>query len=261
MEAFFFTLTGNWPIFIFIKSIRAMNIAIVGYGKMGKEIEHIALERKHQVTSIIDLENLKDIGAPSFRKADAAIEFTTPASAVTNIHACFNAGVPVVCGTTGWLDKLPEITEACHKHKLAFFHSPNFSLGVNILFWLNRELASRMNTIEGYEVSIDETHHTQKLDAPSGTAMHLANDIIGTLDTKARWVLDHDPAHDEIRIRAFREGTVPGNHTVHYESEFDFIELRHSAKSRKGLALGAMLAAEFIQGKTGCFTMKDLLNF
>ena len=238
-----------------------MKLAIIGYGKMGKEIEKLARERHHEVTCIIDIDNRHQISGECLRTAEVAIEFTSPASAVDNILFCFEAGISVVSGTTGWLDRYAEVEEACRKHDVAFLHASNFNPGMNIFSWLNRELATRMNSFPHYEVEIDETHHVQKIDAPSGTAIMLANEIIASLSRKSRWVLDNDPAAGEIRIRAFREGTVPGIHTVRYESDADIIEIRHSAKSRRGLAMGAIMAAEFIRGKTGCFTLKDVLHF
>lgn len=238
-----------------------MKIALIGYGKMGKTIEQIALERGHQIVSIIDINNREDFDSDAFRSADVAIEFTTPATAFSNYMKCFEAGVPVVSGTTGWLDHLSEIKEKCAKEGKTFFYASNFSIGVNIFFALNKYLAKIMNRFPSYKVAMEEVHHIHKLDAPSGTAITLAEGIIENLDRKERWTLDAENSPADIAIHAVREGEVPGIHEVTYESDVDCITIKHSAKSRKGFALGAVIAAEFTCGKKGFLGMDDMLKF
>lgn len=238
-----------------------MNIALIGYGKMGKEIEKIALERKHTITQIIDINNQEDFQSEEFKNADAAIEFTRPDSAFANFEKSFQAGVSVVSGTTGWIDKFDEIKALCKKNQSAFFYASNFSLGVAIFFKINEYLAKIMNNFTDYSIEMEEVHHTQKLDAPSGTAITLAEEIIKNIGRKNKWVKETAQNEDEIPIHAIRRDKVPGIHTIKYESDIDFIEITHSAKNRKGFALGAVLAAEFINKKKGIFTMNDLLKF
>ena len=238
-----------------------MKIALIGYGKMGKEIEKMALERKHQISAIIDLNNQGDLEKLSPSTTDAAIEFSNPEAAFSNVTACLKLGIPVVSGTTGWLDKMQEIHKLCKEQDGAFFYSSNYSIGVNILFKLNQELASIMNSLGSYNVSIEEIHHTTKLDKPSGTAISLAKDIIERLDRKSKWELDADSSPDALKITALRQENVPGVHTVTYESDIDILSLHHSAKGRRGFAFGAVLAAEFLQIKKGIFSMNDLLKF
>jgi 4-hydroxy-tetrahydrodipicolinate reductase len=238
-----------------------MKIALIGYGKMGKEIEQIALSRGHSVVLTIDITNPEDFTTENLAKADVAIEFTSPGTAVNNYLKCFEAGVPVVSGTTGWLEQRELVEKACKEKNGCFFYSSNYSLGVNIFFDLNRHLAKIMNRYPGYDVSMTEVHHTQKLDAPSGTAISLAEDIISLNDSKTKWTIDQPSSKEELYIKPLREGTVPGIHTIKYNSEVDFIEITHSAYSRKGLSLGAVLAAEFSYGKAGIFSMNDLLKF
>jgi len=239
-----------------------MKIALIGYGKMGKEIEKIALSRGHEIAARIDPiatgENFEDGG---FEKADVAIEFTIPKVAFSNYQKCFEYNKPVVSGTTGWLDKLPDIKKACNEDGQTFFYASNFSVGVNILFELNRHLAKIMDTRDEYDVEMTEVHHTQKLDAPSGTAISLAEDLIENIGRKDEWKLDEAEKDSDLVIKAEREGDVPGIHTVKYESDVDEISIHHSAKSRKGFALGAVLAAEFAAKNQGFLTMKDLLKF
>lgn len=237
-----------------------MKIALIGYGKMGHEIEKIALERGHEVVCTIDMNEEEKFNSPAFRSADVAIEFTSPASALQNYRRAFAAGVPVVSGTTGWLEHLPEIREACDKEGKTFFYASNFSLGVNIFFALNNHLAKIMNQFPGYDVRMEETHHMHKLDAPSGTAITLAEGILAHIGRKDKWVLDKTDKVDELPIKTFREGEVPGIHTVIYESEADSIRITHDAKNRKGFALGAVLAAEFTKGKKGFLGMSDMLG-
>lgn len=238
-----------------------MKIALIGYGKMGKTIEQIALERGHQIAAVIDIQNPEAFGSEAFRSADVAIEFTTPATAFANYMKCFEAGVPVVSGTTGWLDHLDEIKEKCEKEGKTFFYASNFSIGVNIFFALNRYLAKMMNRFPEYNVRMEEVHHIHKLDAPSGTAITLAGGIIENIDRKSRWTLEKEETPADVAIRAVREGEVPGIHEVVYESEADSITIRHDAASRKGFALGAVLAAEFTCGKKGFLGMSDMLDF
>lgn len=238
-----------------------MKIALIGYGKMGKTIEQIAIERGHTIVCKIDVNENGSFDSPEFESADVAIEFTAPAVAYGNYIKCFEHNKPVVSGTTGWLDKYDDIKSRCAGGKQTFFYSSNFSLGVNIFFELNRKLAAIMNKFDTYNVDMEETHHIHKLDAPSGTAISLANDIIDNIDRKNSWVLAPENRPDAIQIKAIREGEVPGIHTIRYDSEVDDITISHSAKSRKGLAFGAVIAAEYTCGKKGLLQMKDILGF
>jgi 4-hydroxy-tetrahydrodipicolinate reductase len=237
-----------------------MRIALIGYGKMGKAIEQIALEHNHTVPLIFDIHNLSDLTVENLKGADVAIEFTSPETAVGNIKKCFAAGIPIVCGTTGWLDKFEEIKTQCLSEGKTIFYSSNYSLGVNIFFKLNEYLAQIMNKFPQYDVEMEEIHHMQKLDAPSGTAISLADGIIKNIDRKTMWELDNQSGQDAIKITAVRRDTVPGTHIILYDSDVDFIEITHSAKNRKGFALGAVLAAEFVIGKKGVLSMDDLLK-
>lgn len=236
-----------------------MKIALIGYGKMGHAIEEIAIARGHEIVCRIDADNVDDIDSPTFASADVAIEFTTPATAFDNYKRAFAQGVPVVSGTTGWLDRMPEIKEAC-LHGATFFYASNFSLGVNIFFAMNSWLASIMNQFDNYRVSLDEIHHIHKLDHPSGTAISLAEGIIEGVDRVSRWS-ETEQSADVLRITAEREGEVPGTHIVRYDSPVDTITIEHRAKSRQGFALGAVVAAEFTVGKKGFLTMNDMLPF
>ncbi len=236
-----------------------MKIALLGYGKMGKQIEKIALSRNHAVPIKIDIDNQDEKTADNLKTADVAIDFSTPDSAYDNIQTCFEANLPVVCGTTGWLDKKQEIEKLVYEKNQSFFWSSNFSLGVNIFFMVNEYLAKIMNQNPAYDLSIEETHHTTKVDAPSGTAITLAEKILTQLDRKNAWELD-GAGKNTINITALRKDDVPGIHKVTYDSEVDYIEFVHSAKSRKGFALGAVLAAEFIKDKKGVFSMNDILK-
>jgi len=238
-----------------------MKIALIGYGKMGKTIERIAKERGHEIVCIIDANNNDDFESKAFATADVAIEFTAPTVAIDNYRRSWKAGVPIVSGTTGWKDQLPEIKKEIAINGSTLFWTSNFSLGVNIFFELNRHLATIMNQFPDYNVSITETHHIHKLDAPSGTAITLAEGIIEKLNRKENWTLNKNSANNEIAIKAIREGEVPGTHTVSYDSSADTIILTHEAKSREGLALGAVVAAEFTIGKKGFLDMHDLLKF
>lgn len=237
-----------------------MNIALIGYGKMGREIEQIALSRGHEVKLKIDINNSEELNIQNLKDIDVAIEFTIPKSAISNYKTCFDAGVPVVSGTTGWLNQWDEIVNYCNEKKCAFFYASNFSLGANLFFAINKKLAKLMSPFNQYKVEMTEVHHTQKLDAPSGTAISLANDIIDEIDGLDSWVNEATNDKNKLGIISVREGNVPGIHTIKYESEIDFVEITHSAKSRKGLAYGAVLAAEFTVGKSGIFSMAELLK-
>lgn len=237
-----------------------MKIALVGYGKMGQEIEAIALDRGHTISCIIDLNNRADFTSEAFKSSDVAIEFTVPSSAYDNYQACFAADVPVVSGTTGWLDKIEDIKAKCADGK-TFFYASNFSLGVNVFFALNKCLAKMMNTLDAYNVSMEETHHIHKLDSPSGTALTIADGIISNIDRKTSWKEAAEGEDHELLIDAIRRDEVPGDHSVTYNSEVDFIKIEHSANSRKGFALGAVLAAEFTAKSSGFLGMNDMLKF
>ena len=236
-----------------------MKIALIGYGKMGRVIEEIALMRGHEIVCRIDVDNQSDFESEAFASADVAIEFTTPATAVENYKRAFAAGVPVVSGTTGWLDRMPEIEAAC-REGATFFYASNFSLGVNVFFALNKWLAGVMNRLDDYKVSLEEIHHIHKLDHPSGTALTLAKGIIDGIDGITSWSETSQEAH-ELPIVAKREDEVPGTHIVRYDSEVDTITIEHCAKSRRGFALGAVVAAEFTVGRSGLLSMSDMLPF
>lgn len=238
-----------------------MKIALIGYGKMGKTIEQIARNRGHEIVAIIDINNHADIRSEAFKNADVAIEFTTPVTAFANYQACFEADVPVVSGTTGWLDRLEEVKQICEKEGKTFFYASNFSIGVNIFFALNTYLARIMNGFPSYDVRMTETHHIHKLDAPSGTAITLAEGILENIDRKERWTLETAEQPADLPIHAVREGEIPGIHEIVYESDVDSIRIKHDAKSRAGFALGAVIAAEFTAGKKGFLGMNDLFKF
>lgn len=237
-----------------------MKAAIIGYGKMGREIERILTERGHEAALIIDTDNAHELDAAHLAGIDVALEFTTPETAYRNIRTCIECGVAAVSGTTGWTDRLGELQELCRERGGALFYASNYCLGVNLMFRLNRQLAAMIDRVGGYDVRIEEVHHTQKLDAPSGTAITLAEEIIGRIGTKERWV--NRPAADpsELAIASIREGAVPGIHTVTYTSADDVLTLRHEILNRRTLALGAVIAAEFLNGKRGVYTMDDLLK-
>lgn len=239
-----------------------MKLAIIGYGKMGHEIEKIALDRGHEIVSIIDINNADTaFDTPEFKSADVAIEFSTPHTAIDNYKKCFAANVPVVAGTTGWLEHIDEVKKICEEGKKTFFYASNYSIGVNIFFALNEYLAKIMNNFSEYNVKMEEIHHIHKLDAPSGTAITLAEGILKNIDRKNRWNLETENHTADLSIHCIREGEVPGIHEIMYESEADIISIKHDAKNRKGFALGAVLAAEFTKGKKGFLGMKDMLNF
>lgn len=236
-----------------------MNIALIGYGKMGKEIEKIALERGHHISFRINIENKEDLFKINSNNTDVAIEFTQPETAFENIQTTLNNKVSIVSGTTGWLDKKIDIENLANAQEKAFFYASNFSLGVNLFFQLNEYLAKLMSKHSQYQLSMEEIHHTEKKDAPSGTAISLAKGIIENYPQKISWVNQKTEAQEEIGIISKREPHVPGTHVITYSSPEDFIEIKHEAYSRKGFALGAVLAAEFIKDKKGVLGMKDLL--
>ncbi|MBT8218195.1 MAG: 4-hydroxy-tetrahydrodipicolinate reductase [Bacteroidia bacterium] len=238
-----------------------MNIALIGYGKMGKTIEAMAEKRGHKIKTIIDPPNGKTFNPESLNDIDVAIEFTRPEAAPKNILHCIEAGVPIVSGTTGWLNHIPVIKATLEQYpKSALFYASNFSLGVNVFFELNRKLADLMNSLEQYNVQIEEIHHTQKLDAPSGTAITLAEGIIEHVDRKSNWINEPSNLNDSLEIISKRVNKVPGTHSIKYSSEVDDIEIIHTAHSRTGFALGAIIAAEWTIGKTGFLSMQEMLN-
>ena len=238
-----------------------MKIALIGYGKMGKAIEEIALQRRHEIIIRIDINNLHEFTEENLRQSDAAIEFTSPHTAFENVKKCIEFGVPVVCGSTGWTERIEEIKKLNEKKKGAFIYASNYSVGVNIFFEVNKKLASMMALQPAYEVQITEIHHTQKKDAPSGTAITLAEQILEKLQKKKRWVNHITDNVEELEILSERIDPAAGTHKVQYSSVIDDIEIIHTAHNRKGFALGAVLAAEFIRDKKGFFSMKDVLGF
>jgi 4-hydroxy-tetrahydrodipicolinate reductase len=241
----------------FMDSIR---IALIGYGKMGRTIERMGLEQGHTFPLIVDVDNRGDLNPEMLAKADVAIEFTTPESAPGNIITCLESGIPVVAGTTGWSEHAPRVLEVCRNVGGTLFTASNFSIGVNILFSLNRQLAKIMDAFPQYRASIKEVHHIHKLDAPSGTALNLAEQIIKENGHITGWSLESDDNPAILPIKAVREGEVRGIHTIGYESELDIITIGHEAKSREAFAAGALLAAAFIRDKKGVFGMTDLLK-
>jgi 4-hydroxy-tetrahydrodipicolinate reductase len=238
-----------------------MNIAIIGYGRMGHEIESAAVGRGHEINLIVDKDNHDDISQVKARNIDVAIEFTTPDTALANISLCLEMKIPVVCGTTGWLKDYDRAEELCRKNNTSFIHSSNFSIGVNILFRINSELARFMAQHPEYKPFIEEIHHVKKLDAPSGTAIQIAKGIISEDPKYTGWCFEDEEKEGNIPIRSVREGLVPGIHRIIWDSDADALSLRHEAKGRKGLALGAVIAAEYIWNRKGVFTMNDVLGF
>ncbi|HOF19857.1 MAG TPA: 4-hydroxy-tetrahydrodipicolinate reductase [Bacteroidales bacterium] len=239
-----------------------MNIVLIGYGRMGHEIEEAAVKRGHTIVLAIDADNLEDLNEENMKEADVAIEFTMPEAAFGNISACLKMGVPVVSGTTGWLKDYDRARELCIENGTSFLHSSNFSIGVSLLYRLSSELAEYMKHYSEYSVSIEEIHHVKKLDAPSGTAIALAEGIAGRHPGYAAgWCPDQERKEGMIPVKSVREGLVPGTHIITWDSDIDTISLKHEAKNRKGLALGAVVAAEFISTRKGVFTMKDVLGF
>ncbi len=238
-----------------------MQIAIIGYGKMGHAIEEIAVAKGHSIDLTISIDNLQDFTIENLQKCDVAIEFSTPETAEENIRTILDAGIPVVSGSTGWTDHLPEIQDLCINKQGSFLYASNFSVGVNIFFALNKKLAELMQHQGQYKASIEEIHHTEKKDAPSGTAITLANQVIETLQDLEKWENQESLEENVLGIVSKREDPAPGTHIVKYASEVDEIEIIHTAHSRKGFAEGAVLAAEYIFGKKGVFTMADVLGF
>ena len=236
-----------------------MNIAIIGYGKMGKVIEQIAIERGHKVVLKINSKNVNDFNFDNLKSVDAAIEFTNPELAVNNINVCLNSDTPIVVGTTGWYDKFDEVRNTVVDTEGCLLHATNCSIGVNLFFKLNKYLAEIMNKHTDYGVTMNEIHHTQKLDAPSGTAITLAEGIVEKMTTKDLWVKGEAKANNQVGITSERIDSVPGTHEIKYSSEIDDIEIKHTAHNRKGFALGAVVAAEYIANKKGIFTMEDVL--
>ena len=248
-----------------------MKIALLGYGKMGRIIEKIATDRKHEIVLKIDFDNLHELTTENLQKADAAIEFSTPGTVLNNIEACFKAGIPIVVGATGWYNKLPDIKQQCEQNDGTIIYASNFSVGVNIFFHVNKVLAKLMSKYPYYDVQVEEIHHTQKLDSPSGTAITIAEGILENLNTKKEWVnvLTDEGVHstdeqikaDQLLIESFRLENVPGTHTVIYDSEVDMIEFKHTAHNRNGFALGAVMAAEWIKDKKGFYAVQDMFDF
>ncbi len=235
-----------------------MNIALFGYGKMGKEIETIALQRKHNIVLKITQQNINSIIDYDLQKADVAIEFSTPQTVVSNIEKCFNANLPIIVGTTGWYENFEEIKKLCEEKNGTMFYTTNFSIGVNLFFKLNTYLAELMNKYEDYNVMMEEIHHIHKLDKPSGTAITLANQIIEKIERKKNWSITTQSS-ETLYIKDVREGEVPGTHCIKYQSAIDDIEITHTAHNRKGFATGAIIAAEFLKSKKGIFTMNDIV--
>ncbi len=237
-----------------------MRIVLIGYGKMGKEIERIAIDRGHQIVSKIDIENPDDLISLTNKDVDVAIEFSNPISVFSNIMKCIEKQIPIVCGTTGWLEKKSEVEKATQSFDSTFFYASNYSIGVNLFFKLNKQLAKLMQPHAGYDIYTNEIHHVEKKDSPSGTAITIAEGIMSQYSNKKKWVNNEIPGADEIAIWSQRESTKPGTHTVKYISKVDQIEVTHEAFSREGFALGAVIAAEWILGKKGVLGMDDMLN-
>jgi 4-hydroxy-tetrahydrodipicolinate reductase len=235
-----------------------MKILLVGYGKMGKTIERVALQRGHEIAGRIDIDNHYELASVT---ADVAIEFSHPEAAYQNVRECLERNIPVVCGTTGWLDRKPEVEALVRQQKGTFFYASNYSPGVNLFFKLNEQLAKMINQFDGYDISVDEIHHTQKRDAPSGTAITLAEGILKNIPRKRSWVNTASEKPEDLVIQSFRIDDVPGTHTVKYDSLIDSIEIRHTAHNREGFALGAVMVAEWIRNKKGVLTMDDFLKF
>ena len=237
-----------------------MRIALFGYGKMEKEIEQISLQRGHEIVLKIDENNINSITKENLQKCDAAIEFSTPHSAIANMIKCFDAGLPVVVGTTGWYEKADEVKKLCTEKNGCLFYTSNFSIGVNIFFKMNEYLAKMMDPYPDYNVSLEEVHHVHKLDSPSGTAISLAKQIIGNVKRKGKYVNAKSAKPEELEIISKRIDEVPGTHSVKYFSAIDDIEIIHTAHNRKGFATGAVLASEFVKGKMGIYGMNDLMQ-
>ncbi|WP_285010775.1 4-hydroxy-tetrahydrodipicolinate reductase [Pedobacter faecalis] len=245
-----------------------MKIALLGYGKMGQIIERFAVDRGHEIVLKITVDNKDDLTETNLRKADVAIDFSAPDAAIANIYACFDANLPVVVGTTGWYGQLQEVKNECLLRNNTLLYGSNFSIGVNLFFHMNKILAKLMNDYPAYDVQVEEIHHTQKLDAPSGTAMTIAEDIIANLDRKSEWVNvvgdvlpEEGIKKEQMLIESLRIENVPGTHTVLYSSEVDDIEFKHTAHNRSGFALGAVVAAEWLEKRQGFYNITDIFNF
>jgi len=245
-----------------------MNIVLLGYGKMGRIIEKFALQRGHHIHLIVDENNRRDIGAADLSGADVAIDFSRPEAAVSNIDLCFEADLPIVVGTTGWYEQLSDVKKRCLEGNKTLMYGSNFSIGVNVFFHINKLLAAAMNPYKQYDVQVEEIHHTQKLDAPSGTAITIAEGIIKNTDSKTEWINnlvgegeELIPTARQLLIESHRIDDVPGTHTVLYSSEVDQIEFKHTAHSRAGFALGAVVAAEWLAGRRGFFQVNEMFNF
>ncbi|MBC7745723.1 MAG: 4-hydroxy-tetrahydrodipicolinate reductase [Flavobacterium sp.] len=245
-----------------------MNLVLLGYGKMGRAIEQIAINRGHKIVLRIDADNQEDLTPENIKTADAAIDFSTPASVINNINLCFEAGIPLIVGTTGWYNQLSSVKLKCEESNNSLLYASNFSLGVNVFFHINKVLASIMNRYSQYEVQVEEIHHTQKLDSPSGTAITIADDIVNRLDRKSGWINERIEDEGQIIIKpeqllieSHRIEEVPGTHTVIYSSEIDEIELKHTANNRTGFAIGAVLAAEWLQDRKGFYNINEMFNF
>ena len=237
-----------------------MKLALIGYGKMGKTIEEIAVQRGHTIVLKIDIDNADQFTKENVSKAEVAIEFTGPHSAYDNVKKLMKFGVATVCGSTGWVEKLPEINEDCKKYNAAFVYASNFSVGVNIFFEVNKRLAALMKDHEDYEIQLTEIHHTEKKDAPSGTAITLAEQVLENISRKRNWVNHISDNPEDLEVLSERIDPAAGTHKVKYSSGIDDIEIIHTAHTRKGFALGAVLAAEFLKGKKGVYGMKDVLS-
>ncbi len=237
-----------------------MKIALIGYGKMGKAIEEIAVSKGHEIVLKIDANNTSDFSKENIQKANVAIEFTGPDTAFENISKCIQWGVPVISGSTGWLDHFEKAKKLCEEKKGCLLYASNFSIGVNLFFEINKQVAALMEPYDNYNVSMTEIHHTEKKDAPSGTAISLAEQILAQIGRKKKWVNEISSETSDLIIRSERIDPAPGTHTVSYDSPIDSIEITHTAHTRKGFASGAVLAAEFANQKMGIFTMKDVLG-
>ena len=237
-----------------------MLIALIGYGKMGKAIEEIALQRGHEIIIKIDQPNLHEFTKENLMQADVAIEFTSPLSVYDNVKACIEFGVPIVCGSTGWTERLEEMKNICVEKNGSFIYSSNYSVGVNVFFEVNKKLAALMASHKGYEVILEETHHTQKKDAPSGTAITLAEQVLEHVKRKKQWVNELSDHPEDLEIISQRIDPAPGTHSIKYSSVIDDIEIIHTAHNRQGFATGAVLAAEFIKNKKGVFSMREVLS-
>ena len=237
-----------------------MKIALIGYGKMGKTIEQLALEKGYEIVLKVDIQNAQTWTNEELKQADVAIEFTQPESAIQNITRCFECGVPVISGTTGWVENMEEVKNACKKLEGGFFYASNFSVGVNLFFKLNKILAEMMAAYDSYDISLEEIHHTQKLDAPSGTAITLAEGLLEKISRKSKWVKESANQENELPIFSKRIENVPGTHSINYDSEIDSIEIKHTAHSRLGFAKGALMAAEWMNNRKGIYGMEDMLK-